>query len=69
MPEYRYTGADARYYPQLGIEAVPAGEPGGPTVAEFDQAPKDGRWEPVPAPAKKKAPTAPAPAESGQKED
>lgn len=70
MPEYRYTGADARTYPTLGIQAVPAGAEGGPTVADLDQAPADGRWEPVAAPAKKKAAAAaaPSPAVPGQKE-
>lgn len=48
MPEYRYTGEDARYYPTLGIEAVPDGGKDGPTVADLDEAP-DGQWEPVSA--------------------
>jgi hypothetical protein len=69
VPDYRYTGDDARYYPSLGVDAVPAGAEGGPTVAAFEEPPTDGRWEPVPAPAKKKAPpAAPVPADSGQKE-
>lgn len=39
MPDYRYTGGDARYYPSLGLHAVPAGAEGGPTVAAFDERP------------------------------
>jgi hypothetical protein len=91
VPDYRYTDETARYYPSLGIEAVPAGTEGGPTIAEFDEqpappaegeeaapvpegaryVPDDGRWEPVKAAAKKKptpAPSAPAAADTGQKE-
>ncbi|MFI0894892.1 hypothetical protein [Streptomyces sp. NPDC020983] len=39
MPDYRYTGDDARYYPSLGLSAVPDGAEGGPTVATFDERP------------------------------
>lgn len=39
MPDYRYTGGDARYYPSLGLSAVPAGAEGGPTLAAFDERP------------------------------
>jgi hypothetical protein len=87
VPDYRYTGDDARYYPSLGLQAVPAGAEDGPTIATFDErpappaegeagppvpdgaryAPEDGRWEPVTATAKKKAPTALRTAGDGQK--
>ena len=41
MPAFTYTGDDARYYPALGLEAVPG------LVVELDEAPDDGRWEPA----------------------
>lgn len=52
MPDYRYTGEDARYYPGLGLSASPAGSEDGPTVAAFDERPAppaDGE-EPAPVP-------------------
>lgn len=61
MPAYQYTGADDRYYPSLGLEAIPG------LVVEFDPppadggpeggrlVPQDGRWEPT-----KKKPSPPA---------
>jgi hypothetical protein len=39
VPDYRYTGDDARHYPSLGLDAVPDGAEGGPTIAEFDERP------------------------------
>ncbi|BBB00574.1 hypothetical protein RVR_10573 [Actinacidiphila reveromycinica] len=53
MPEYRYTGLDARTYPTLGLTAVPAGADGGPTVAQFDErpAPPADGTPPAPVPA------------------
>lgn len=38
MPEFTYTGDDARYYPSLGVSVEP-----GQTVA-LEMAPADGRW-------------------------
>lgn len=48
MPEYRYTGEDARHYPTLSLDAVPAGEEGGPTVATFDERPAAADGEQLP---------------------
>lgn len=39
MPDYRYTGDDARYYPSLSLQAIPDGAEGGPTIAAFDERP------------------------------
>lgn len=41
MAAYTYRGDDARYYPSLGIEAVPG------LSADLDDDPGDGRWEPT----------------------
>jgi hypothetical protein len=38
---YTYRGDDARYYPSLGIEAVPG------LSADLGENPADGRWEPT----------------------
>jgi hypothetical protein len=52
VPDYRYTGGDARYYPGLGLHAVPADDEGGPTVASFDErpAPPADGGKPAPVP-------------------
>ncbi|MFE9372249.1 hypothetical protein ACFYM2_21115 [Streptomyces sp. NPDC006711] len=41
MAAYTYRGTEPRYYPGLGIEAVPG------LSAELDEDPGDGRWEPT----------------------
>jgi hypothetical protein len=41
MPKFRYLDEHKRYYPQHGLTALPGCE------HELDDAPDDGRWEPV----------------------
>lgn len=58
MPLFAYTGADRRYYPTLGIEAVPG------VVLDLAEAPDDGRWDSAAAPQG----SAPLPLENPQPE-
>lgn len=51
MPTFKYTGEEARYYPQLGLEATTG------TVAELDECPADGRWESAPGTSIAQVPT------------
>ncbi|WP_159030536.1 hypothetical protein [Streptomyces sp. CB01201] len=41
MAAYTYRGTEPRYYPGLGIEAVPG------LSADLDEDPGDGRWQPT----------------------
>lgn len=57
MPLFAYTGTDERYYPTLGVEAVPG------VVLDLAEAPDDGRWESAATPQ-----GAPLPLENPQPE-
>jgi hypothetical protein len=59
MPDFTYTGAEARYYPSLSLDVKPG------DVVTLDTDPGDGRFQPkgsAPAPTTPLAPVAPAPA-------
>lgn len=50
MPKCTYTGTDERYYPSLGVRAVPG------LVIDLPELPADGLWRVATPPAANTAP-------------